>query len=123
MTAPTSIQNYIAGAAIAQYVFVQFDSADHTVIQAAAADDLIIGISNILGAAAATDRVDVIKAGRAKLKLAGTVTRGAFITSDTIGEGVAAAAGEQYGAIAEQSGVDGDIIEVTIAFGMVDSDT
>ena len=56
----------------------------------------------------------------APLELGGTVTRGDGLKADATGRGVTAGtAGDNIGALAEQSGVLGDIIEVQIIAGKV----
>lgn len=117
---PGLIKNYDAGAAIAKYRIVKFGTSDYTVIQAAAATDLLIGVSNLLGADSG-DRVDVVKSGIAQVEYGGNVTRGALLTADADGKAVAAApaAGANASVIgyAEVSGVSGDIGAVFIAPG------
>lgn len=54
----------------------------------------------------------------APLALGGTVTAGDKLKSDSDGAGVAATAdAEHYGAVALQSGVSGDIVEVRVEIG------
>lgn len=108
-----------AEAAIAGYRFLKPGAADHSAVQADAAADSIIGISDALGAAGSGSRVDVIQVGIAELELGGTVTRGDFLTSDANGMGVAAATGNRIGARAEVSGVAGDIIPVKLVDGIM----
>lgn len=110
------IQAYDAGAAVGGNLFVKFDSSDHTAIQATAGD-ATIGISDALGGASG-GRIDVVKGGLTQLKLGGEVARGAFIKPDNNGAGVTADTdGDRYGAMAEQSGVSGDIIDVILVYG------
>lgn len=116
---PMLTKAYLAGAAIAQYRIVKFGSDDNHVVVGAAATDLLIGVSNIVEADAAEDPVDVIHAGIAYLKLgSGGITRGALITSDSTGQGVAPApsAGTNNYVIgyALKSGSAGDIIPVLV---------
>lgn len=82
---------FTAGAAILPRRFVKF-SADRTVIQATAATDLIIGVSDSLGAAAAGDRVEVYQLGtHVEVVAGGNIARGVEITSDANGKAVTAA--------------------------------
>lgn len=105
-------KNYAAGGAIAARRLVKVGSADGAVLQAAAATDLIVGISPELGADSGA-RCDVYHLGIAELELGGEVARGGQVTADADGKGVAvSAAGQRVGAIALQSGVSGDIIRV-----------
>lgn len=111
------IKGFTAGAAISKRRIVKIGAADGKVIQAAAATDALFGISDVLDKA--TDQtIDVLLDGIAELELAGTVARGAQITSDSVGRGVAAApaTGVNNGVIgvAIQSGVSGDLIPVLI---------
>jgi len=113
------IRTYYAGAEINACRFVKPGSADNAVIQAAANTDGIIGVSGSLVAALAQP-VDIAHTGLAKLLLGGTVTRGDKLTSDANGKGVElsdtilASAAAHCGAIALQSGVVGDIIDVLV---------
>lgn len=115
-------KSYKGSAAISPYRIVKFGAADDTVTQASASTDLLIGIANELGlptadqAAGAT--LDVCRLGPAELELGGTVTRGQKLTADANGKGVAAApaagSNAQIVAIADMSGVSGDIVRVTV---------
>lgn len=111
---------YAAGAAIGAYRIVKFGANDYEVIQGAAAADALIGVTTEIDAATG-ERVDVVHAGIADVKLGGTVTRGGLVTSDATGQGVAAApaAGTNNGVIGRAlvSGVSGDIIPVLVVPG------
>ncbi len=116
-------KNYQAGGTIEQCTIVKFGSSDEVVVKGAAATDLLIGIVDIAqtedgNSVVSGDRVDVIEAGIAELKLGGTVTRGQLLTSNASAYGVAAApaSGVNNYVIgrAEASGVSGDIIPVMI---------
>lgn len=117
------IKSYTAGAAVNPSRFVKHGSADYEAIQATDASAAILGISAENVAAASGQAVDVVKAGLAFLELGGTVTRGDILIPDANGKGVAAivtAGTEQHvGAIAEVSGVAGDIIPVLVQAGAV----
>lgn len=123
MPKPILTENLEAGAAISPYRIVKHGAADGAVIQGAAATDALMGVADALGAAAATDRVDVITAGVAEVELGGTVTRGGLLTSDANGKGVAAApaagVNNRVIGIARVSGVSGDIIDVQLCPGQV----
>jgi len=88
---PTLIKNFVAGAAIAAFRIVKFDSSDGTVIQAAAATDASIGVCAQPGGAASADRCDVAVQGLAEVEFGGNVTRGGPVTADADGKAVAAA--------------------------------
>ena len=123
---PILTKSYTAGAAIAASRFVKHGSYDGAAIQATDASAALLGVSEQLAAASGAS-VDVIKAGLAYLELGGTVTRGAVLIADANGKGVAAtvtAGVTQYaGAIAEVSGVAGDIIPVDVRLNVIATDT
>jgi hypothetical protein len=109
-------KNYRAGAAIAAFTIVKAGATDDDVLQAAAAADSSIGICEALPATAG-DRVDIVVAGIADVRLGGPVTRGAFVTANANAAAVTAAPGERHIGYARTSGVAGDIVEVLIAPG------
>lgn len=117
------IKNYTADATIGKYRIVKMGSADGNVAQAAAATDLLIGVTSRVTAEAAGDRVDVIRSGLAEVEYGGAVTRGAKLTADANGKAVAAApaagVNNQIIGVAEVSGVAGDIGSVFIAPGVM----
>lgn len=113
---PILTKTYDAGGAVAAHRFVKPGAADHQMVEAEAAADAIVGISD-LGADAAGDRLDVHHVGIAKLEYGGNVARGQLLTSDSDGKGVAVADDARVGAIALVSGVDGDIVPVLIVLG------
>jgi len=119
---PVLIKSYTAGAAIAASRFVKHGAADNAAIQATDASVPILGVSEQI-AADSGGMVDAIKLGLAYLELGGTVARGNILIPDADGKGVAAtvvAGTEQHaGAIAEVSGVAGDIIPVQVIAGQV----
>lgn len=125
-------KSYTAGAAIAPCRFVKAGAADLEVIMAASGAAMMFGITEqVVGAAGANaasgDMVDVIKDGQAYLELGDTVTRGQILTSDATGRGIStvivAGTPIYFGAVAEVSGVVGDIIPVTVSLGVVGNDT
>lgn len=122
MNNPTLIKTLTAGGAVAARRLVKFGSADGAVVQAAAATDGVIGVSEAIGAASG-ERVDVVFAGVAEVEYGGTVTRGALLTSDASGKAIAAAPAAAAAArvigIAMVSGVSGDIGSVLIAPGEI----
>lgn len=112
------VKTYIAGAAIVKHRIVKHGSGDRAAVQAAAATDLLLGVSDSLGADASGDPCDVIRSGIANVEYGGNVTRGQKLTADADGKAVAAApaagANAQIIGIAEVSGVSGDIGKVLI---------
>ena len=116
-------KNYGTEAIVNPHRFVKFGTASGMVIQAAAATDGIVGISDELGAETSGDRIDVVKEGQTLLELGDTCTRGTLGTADSVGRGIPAApaqgANARYGCIFEESGVVGDIVPVTIVLGIM----
>lgn len=112
------VKSFIPGAAIGGNRIVKFDAADGTVILATAATEGFVGIADDNGAAATDDTVDVVMEGIAEVKLGGTVTRGAWLTSDANGAAIATTtAGNEVIGRALESGVSGDIRPVLIGIG------
>jgi len=107
-----------AGAAVTGFTIAKFGSDDNTMIPAAATTDLVVGIFQHDAASGAEVRV-ALPGSIAKLKLgSGGITRGALVTSDGTGQGIAlsGAAGTnvQSIGIAMASGVAGDIVPVLV---------
>lgn len=115
-------KNFYADAVIGANLIVKHSAADDRVVQAAAATDKLIGISDNF-APALNERCDVIVHGIGDVICGGAVTRGDPITSDANGKAVTAApaagANNRTIGIAMASGVAGDIIPVLISPGMV----
>ncbi|OGS90853.1 MAG: hypothetical protein A2Z95_06195 [Gallionellales bacterium GWA2_60_18] len=128
-----AIKSYTAGAEINPCRFVKAGSADLAVIQAVSGAAAILGVTEqVVGTgtsnvAAIGAMVDVVRIGQAYLELGDTVTRGQYLTADSVGRGVPAtiAAGTAVycGGIAEISGVVGDIIPVQLVQAVVATDT
>lgn len=107
--------NGVAGAAVEPFRIVKFSDADGKYIQAAAATDLLVGVSESL-AAAEGERIDVCRIGIAAVRYGGTVVRGQKLTSDADGKAVAVTKdGDQVIGTAEVSGVANDIGAVLLA--------
>jgi len=118
----TLTKSFKAGAAIAKYTIVKFDSADDTVVVATGNTDLPIGIA-LEAAAAAGDRIDVAVQGIAEVKAAGAITRGDYVVATTGGEGVAGTAStakQQAIGIAMEGVADDDIFPCLIARSQFD---
>ncbi len=109
--------NGTAEAAVAAYRIVKPGASDGAWLQAAAAADLMAGVSESL-AAAIGERIDVCRVGIADVEYGGAVTRGKKLTSDAQGRAVEAIAGDHVIGTAEVSGVAGDIGAVLIAPGV-----
>lgn len=114
MANETLIKNYLAGATIAANRIVKFDTTDGTVIQAAAAADLAIGVCGFV-APASGERVDIVQQGIAEVEFGGVVARGAMVTADANGKGVAAASTNRTIGIALVTTAAGDIAPVLLA--------
>lgn len=115
-------KSFFAGGAIAANSVVKAGANDYDVLQAAAVADAFLGVTTEI-ASVASERVDVILGGIADLKINGVVTRGALLTSDASGLGVAAAPGagtnNRVIGTAIISGVAGDIIPVLVLPGIM----
>lgn len=123
MTLNKLVKTYIASGAIAHRRQVKLGAADGVVIQAAAATDAIIGVTDHPGGVADGERVDVVLLGITDLEFGGTIARGAFVTSDASGRGVAAAPAtginNSVSARAHVSAVSGDIVPVLVIPGQI----
>lgn len=118
MSTPILIKAFTTGSAVTKRRLVKFGSADATVVQAAAATDLIIGASGDLDAASGA-RVSVVVAGIADVEAGGNITRGALVTAGADGKAVAAApaagVNNRVAGVAMVSAASGDIIPVLLA--------
>jgi len=124
MAGPNNLltKTFLAGAAIAKYTIVMFDSSDDTVIVATANTDLPIGIA-LDAAAAAGDRIEVAVAGIAEVKAAGAITRGDYVVATTGGEGLAgtgSVAKQQAIGYAMEGVADNDVFSCLIARSQFD---
>ncbi|KKC27435.1 capsid cement protein [Sphingomonas sp. SRS2] len=117
-TSAQGTKGFKAGGAIGARLFIKFGSADDSVVQGAAATDLLIGVSTDISADSG-EPVDVHTDGIREIIYGGNVTRGAKLTSDASGKAITAAPAQgvnnQIGGIAMVSGVSGDIGLVKIA--------
>jgi hypothetical protein len=113
----TDLKRAKSTAAIAvAYTIAKFGADENTCSIAAAATDNLIGVFQHTTAAAG-DEVEIAITGRSDVKLAGTVTLGAFVTSDASGYGVAATVGQCVIGRAMKAGVTGDKIPVQLMPG------
>lgn len=112
------VKKFTASGAIAAYSIVKFGTSDGVVIQAAAAGDNLVGVTTRV-AVQANDSCDVVLSGIASVKAAGTIARGAKVTTNAAGLAVAAAAGNNAIGIAHASAAAGDIIPVQIQPGII----
>ena len=113
MRNPGLSKSYSAEAAIAAYRIVKFGAADGGVLQAAAAADKSIGVTDRIAAAVAGDRVDIARSGIAEVEYGATVAAGDLLTSDSVGRAIVASATTGTNirviGVAEVAGVLGDI--------------
>lgn len=118
------IKTFRAAGAIAPRRIVTFGAADNAVVQADAAADALLGVTQELGAAPG-EPVDVALSDIGEVTLGGNVARGDKLTSDAQGRAITAASGAgvviRTIGTALASGVAGDvaplIIERTIVRG------
>ncbi|MFO0467626.1 MAG: capsid cement protein [bacterium] len=112
----------IAGAAVTKNRVLKFGADDLSAIHAAASTDLLMGVSDNLGASSG-EPFDVIIDGIALVEYGGNVTRGDMLTSDSVGRAVAAAPAAGVNArvigVSMISGVLGDIGSVRLAPGRI----
>src|SRR5688572_5294451 len=112
MNNPALTKQLLPGAAIAAHRIVKFGAADAHCVQAAAAGDASIGVSDLgapLGGVCSFITNDI-----AVVEYGGTITRGAMLTSDADGKAVVSTAGQRVIGIAMISGVAGDLGSVKI---------
>ena len=106
-------KSYTAEAAIAAYRIVKFGAADGGVLQASAAADKLIGVTDRLAAAVANDRIDIVRSGISEVEYGGTIAAGDLLTADASGRAIVATAGAGTNVrvigVAEVAGVLGDI--------------
>ena len=116
---PLLTKSYVATSAVLPYRIVTFGSNDGEVVTAAAATDLLVGVSDEIGQATVNMRLDVHEAGEVLVVAGGSITRGAKVTSDANGAAVAAApaqgANAQVIGIAKASASAGDIFTILLA--------
>lgn len=116
------IKNFTAPAAIAARTIVKFGAADNAVATAAAAADLLIGVTGEVPAAAG-ERCDVHLGGIVEVRYGGNVARGNLLTSDATGRAIAAAPAAGTTArtigVALSSGVADDIGVALFVPGLV----
>lgn len=116
MSNPKLLKNYMAESAISPYRIVKFGSTDGKVVPAAAATDLLVGVTNDVGPAI-NERCDVVHCGIAFLEAGAAITRGSSITSDASGRGIATTTtgNRVIGNALDAAAAAGDIIRILIA--------
>jgi len=117
MTNPTLIKSFVAPATVAGRKLVTFAAADSEVTVASAVSNPLLGVAVPTGSRD-NNRVDVIVAGIAEVKVGGNITRGDSLTADANGDVITSFAGtDRIIGLALQSGVANDVIEVLVAQG------
>jgi hypothetical protein len=112
-------KTFVAEAAVPGRRIVKMGTADDQVVVGALATDAPFGVSDPIGQALAGGRVDVIVRGIAEIEAGGTIPRGARVTTNAFGQGVAAApsTGTNNGVIgiALRAASSGDYVPVLLA--------
>lgn len=106
-----------AGADIEPFRILKPGSADHEVVQAAAAADANIFVSSDR-ACKAGGHLDVVVAGVAPVDYAGNIAAGAPVTANAEGKAVAATTGNRIVGFAVIAGANGDRGSVLISPGI-----
>ena len=119
MPNPKLTKTYKAGAAIKARRFIKFGASDGTVIQAAALDDKVIGVSERFDVKLNAD-VDVIHDGIADVEAGAAVVRGDLVGPDADGKAIiAAAATARVGGVALKTAAAGDYFPILVTMSQV----
>lgn len=117
------IKTFIADEAIGANLIVKVGSAAGYVGVADAATDIVLGVSDSIGADAAADSCEVILTGIAWVKAGDTITLGAWLTAESGGRAVPAAPAATATANvigrALAGAADGDLIPVLLGLATV----
>lgn len=111
------LKHFTAGAVVNKFRIIKYGALPAVAVQASAASDALMGVSDGLGANAVGIGFDAIKGGIAKVVYGGPVALGDPLTSDAEGRAVKAAAGDRIIGFAELPGVLGDEGSVSIQLG------
>lgn len=104
-----------AGAAVAINRIIKLGAADDKVVQAAAATDALLGVSD--RPAKSGDPIDVCVFGEAPIELGGAVARGDLLTSNADGKAVKAARSPIRSIVVDGAAANTDIAVTGIAVG------
>ena len=123
MSQPGMRMHYTAQGVIPRYRFVKFGTADKTVSLAVDASATIIGVSHDINLDDG-ERGDIVRDDFPEIEYGDNVTRGDYLTADAQGRAIPVTlptAGQtvHYGAIAEVSGVVGDICQTWLEPGIL----
>lgn len=121
MHSPTKILAYNAGGAIEPHRILKFGASDLLLVQAVAAADALVAVSERVGAASG-ERISASFGGPTLVEYGDAVTRGDLLTADADGKAIKAEGDPEdeisYIGRALVSGVAGDIGSVNVAPGM-----
>lgn len=84
------VKNLTVSAAIEAYRIVAFGAAVETIMQASAASDLLVGVTGVVGAVAADERVDVYMDGVRTVEFGGDFEAGDPLMADADGKAIKA---------------------------------
>lgn len=116
LSTPTPYKkNFTASATINPRRIVKFNGTATTVIEGAAATDLLLGVSTNLVDAVSGEEVDVVMAGETQVVAGAAVAIGVFLTADADGRAVTAAATNRaVGYALTSAAAAGDVITVFV---------
>lgn len=122
MPNPSLIKSYVAEAAVLPYRIVKLGTADGQVVQATAATDAAIGVSDNLGQDTAGYRVEVVHNGIAEVTAGAAITRGALVMADSSARVITATASAGanvaiVGRALNSAGAAGEVINVLLSIG------
>ena len=106
---PTLIKAYTAGGAVAKHRLVTWHTGDREIVQAAAADDELVGVADRLGAASG-ERIEIVRAGIALVEYGAAVTRGDLLTADADGKAITADPETVFQLATAGAAADADIV-------------
>ena len=109
--------NKAAAGAIPRGSIVKYDSTDDTVVVSTADTDAQLGVMDQATAAASGDRVDIMIMGIANTLAGGTITRGAFVQTDSAGAAITSDGTSRIIGMALVSAVVGDLFPVLLTPG------
>lgn len=115
MSKPGFYRSYLCEGDIPPYRMAKFGVADNSVTLAVDAAHPIIGVTQIVEGADGL-QVDICRDALPEIQIGGVVTKGDRLTADAAGKGIATTTGGDWIlGIAEDSGVEDDIIRIYIS--------
>jgi hypothetical protein len=106
---PGFYRSYVAESVIPPYRMACFGVAAGSATQAVDGSKFLCGVTQIVGADAIGDQVDICRDGLPEVQYGGVVTKGDPLTSDADGKAITAQAGQHFLGYAEVDGVEDDI--------------